>query len=161
MCLTLGISRALFSIVFAEATEVMVKIISYISNQVSLHMKFHTSSKLMIYWSIIFLRNPTQVAGASYSMIVWILAVALLLLVVGYICRMIIGQAALNTNTLISIIPIMILITLGGGEQGPAWQGLVDHLHRSLPSPCCSCYYTCLWMDTNTNLVDHVSQKLY
>jgi len=46
MCLTLGISRALFSIVFAEATEVMV-------------------------------------AGASYSMIVWILAVALLLLVVG------------------------------------------------------------------------------
>jgi len=81
MCLTLGISRALFSIVFAEATEVMV-------------------------------------AGASYSMIVWILAVALLLLVVGYIhiCRMIIDQAALNTNTVMLIISIMILIILGGGE---------------------------------------------
>ena len=56
-------------------------------------------------------------AGASYSMIVWILAVALLLLVVGqYICKMIISQAALNTNTLKLIISIMILIILGGGE---------------------------------------------
>ena len=93
-------------------------------------------------------------------MIVWILAVALLLLVVGYICKMIIGQGALNTNTLMLIISIMILIILGGGEQWPAWQGLVDHLHRSLPSPCRSCYCTCLWMDTNTNLVDHIYQKL-
>ena len=77
-----------------------------------------------------------------------------------YICKMIIGQGALNTNTLMLIISIMILIILGGGEQWPAWQGLVDHLHGSLPSPCRSCYCTCLWMDTNTNLVDHICQKL-
>ena len=33
-----------------------------------------------------------------------------------YICKMIIDQAVLNTNTLMLIVSIMILITLGGGE---------------------------------------------